>query len=90
MSRRVLKGKDALPPKVRAIFAALEAELIQAGPIAREWPNFKKNKGTSDCFHCHIKKGNPTYVAVWRVIGTREIEVVYVGTHEGADYGRIC
>ena len=35
-----------------------------------------------------IKKGNPTYVAVWKEIGEeiQIVEVAYVGTHEKAPY----
>jgi len=38
--------------------------------------------------HCHLKKGRPTYIAVWE-INDKEIklvEVTYVGTHEKAPY----
>jgi hypothetical protein len=50
------------------------------------------HKQTAGEYHCHIKKGRPTYVVVWQVTD-REIKIVevkYVGTHEGADYRRIC
>jgi len=48
--------------------------------------------GRRGCYHCHLKKGKPTYVAVWKVTDkkNRLVEVRYVGTHEKADYGRIC
>jgi hypothetical protein len=38
--------------------------------------------------HCHLRKGRPTYVACWRIIDkkTKQIEVYYVGSHEGAPY----
>ncbi len=38
--------------------------------------------------HCHLKKGHPTYVAVWEVTDTDVclVEVIYVGTHEKALY----
>ena len=38
--------------------------------------------------HCHIKKGRPTYVAVWEEMdgAIQLIEVTYVGTHEKAPY----
>ena len=46
----------------------------------------------SGYYHCHLKKGKPTYVAVWKVTDkeNRPVEVRYVGTHEKADYERIC
>ena len=39
-----------------------------------------------------IKKGDPTYVAVWRVTESeiKIVEIKYAGTHEGVDYNRIC
>lgn len=39
-----------------------------------------------------LKKGRPSYVAIFRVAdrGIKLIEVRYVGTHEDADYRRIC
>ena len=38
--------------------------------------------------HCHIKKGQPTYVTIWEVTNKRIklIEVTYAGTHEKAPY----
>jgi len=36
----------------------------------------------------HLKKGNPTYVAVWRVTDktVKLVEIRYAGTHEKAPY----
>lgn len=51
------------------------------------WPNY--GKLGENRHHCHLKKGRPTYVAVWEVAETGEIrliEVTYVGTHERAPY----
>jgi hypothetical protein len=31
------------------------------------WPNYRRIRGKKDCYHCHFKKGNPTYVTVWKV-----------------------
>jgi hypothetical protein len=54
------------------------------------WPNFGKlSEGKkSNNFHCHLIKGNPTYVACWRVLDKKErkLEIYYVGTHENAPY----
>jgi hypothetical protein len=37
---------------------------------------------------CHLKKGQPTYVAIWQVVDKQIhlVEVSYVGTHEKAPY----
>jgi hypothetical protein len=56
------------------------------GPVRGDWPNYGKlGKGRH---HCHIKKGKPTYVAVWEEKDKKIklIEVTYVGTHERAPY----
>ncbi len=37
-------------------------------------------------------QGRPTYVAIWKVKDKENkiVEVKYAGTHENADYERIC
>ena len=56
------------------------------GPIRGNWPNFSKLENGR--LHCHVKKGNPTYVCIWEVKNKtiRIVEVRYVGTHEKAPY----
>lgn len=71
-------------------FKALALELKALGPVRSDWPNYGKIQGTEQCHHCHIKKGHPTYVAVWKVRGEHDLEVTYIGTHENADYQRLC
>jgi mRNA-degrading endonuclease RelE of RelBE toxin-antitoxin system len=90
--RRVIKQIRDLPEPVQKAVKFLVKDMQLSGPMAQTWPNFGKIKGKSDCYHCHLRKGRPTYVAVWQVIDPemRLIEVKYVGTHEGADYRRIC
>jgi len=62
------------------------------GPYRSNWKNFgplHKGKGIPEgAFHCHLKKGKPTFVACWQIISKKEktIEVFYVGTHENAPY----
>ncbi len=81
-----------LPRGVQEIFQLLLAELKIGGPIKSQWPEFGKIKGAKDCYHCHLIRGKPTYVSVWRVVDKSEknIEVTYVGTHEKAKYNRLC
>lgn len=54
------------------------------------WHNYGKLKGKKgvDRRHCHLLKGNPTYVCCWGVIDdeAKIIEVYYAGTHEKAPY----
>lgn len=66
------------------------AELIRDmelhGPIRGDWPNFSAL--ADNRYHCHLKKGHPTYVAIWEVMDKeiKLIEVIYAGTHEKASY----
>ena len=89
---RAQKGCKKIPKSIQEIFQVLLAELTIAGPIRNQWPNFGKIKGARDCYHCHLRKGNPTYVAVWKQTdkARKIIEVTYVGTHEKAGYSRLC
>lgn len=86
------KGCKKLPKGILEIFQVLLAEMTAVGSLRNQWPNFSKIKGQKNCYHCHLQKGNPTYVAVWKVIDKtkKNIEVTYVGTHEKAVYDRVC
>jgi hypothetical protein len=79
--------KNILPAKVAATMELLVAEIEQSGPVRGNWPNYSKLPNNQH--HCHIKKGKPTYVAVWEDIGKKKVklvEIIYVGTHEKAPY----
>lgn len=80
------KQKEKLPVKVREILFQLVREIEAAGPVRGDWPNYSKLSGCEH--HCHLKKGNPTYVAVWREDKgqIRLVEVIYAGSHEKAPY----
>ena len=75
-----------LPQRIQDILTRLMYELALFGAVRGNWPNYGKLSDTRH--HCHLKKGTPTYVAVWdvRENGIKLIEVVYVGTHEKAPY----
>ena len=51
----------------------------------------QQNEGKKGYYHCHLNKGHPRYVAVWKVTDyeIRLMEIRYVGSHENADYQRI-
>jgi len=79
--------KQRLPKIVAASMELLIAEIEQCGPVRGNWPNYSKLSNIRH--HCHIKKGRPTYVAVWDDIGNNKVklvEIIYVGTHEKAPY----
>jgi len=83
---RARKQKDKLPVKVREVLYQLVREMEVAGPVRGDWPNYSK---LSDCeHHCHLKKGKPTYVTVWKEYKgeIRFIEVIYAGSYEKAPY----
>lgn len=90
LHKRIVKNLNKLPVEIQERFKALAIELKVMGPIRHQWPNYGKIRGIKDCHHCHLKKGKPTYVAVWKVPGENTLEVIYVGTHEKADYRRLC
>jgi len=79
--------KHHLPSTVSATMELLVAEIEQCGPVRGNWPNYSKLP--KNRHHCHLKKGKPTYVAVWEDVGKKRVklvEVIYVGTHEKAPY----
>jgi len=90
IKKKAAKNLSGLPYSIQERFKALVLELKTFGPVRDRWPNYGPIRGAGDCRHCHIKKGRPTYVAVWKVIGKNVLEVTYVGTHENADYRRVC
>ena len=85
-SKRAAGQAAKLPLKVLEILDVLVAEIELSGPVRGNWPNYSKLGAM--LHHCHIKKGRPTYVAVWEEdeSGIRLVEVKYVGTHEKAPY----
>lgn len=86
LSRNAGKQKDKLSKPLKQILYALIDDIEQAGPVRGDWPNYGKLTGNRH--HCHLKKGQPTYVAVWEVQDKKIklVEVQYVGTHEKAPY----
>lgn len=77
-----------LPEDVRAAFYLLAKEIEVAGPVRGNWPNYSK-LGKKGVHHCHLKKGKPTYVAIWKEEKRgedRHIFFEYAGTHEGVNY----
>ena len=86
IARRTLKQVDRLPTTVRESLADLIRDMEMHGPVRGNWPNYSRLSERRH--HCHIKKGKPTYVAIWEVTEKeiKLIEVTYAGTHEKAPY----
>lgn len=65
---------------------------IESGrPGAHQLDHYGKIVNKDDMHHCHLNKGRPRYVAVWKVLDrtVQLMEIKYVGTHENTDYRRI-
>ena len=85
LHRTVQKQLPKLPGKVVDSLARLLADIEFSGPVRGNWSNYSKL--ADGRHHCHLKKGKPTYVAVWSEDKeTITVEVLYVGTHEKAPY----
>jgi len=86
MTRAAEKQKAKLSKPVCQMLYALISDIEAGGPVRGDWPNY--GKLADGKHHCHLKKGQPTYVAVWEVMDKKIklVEVQYVGTHEKAPY----
>lgn len=78
--------KNGTKPSINDTIDLLVLDLKRDGPIRSDWPNYDSLSKTRH--HCHLRKGRPTYVACWAVLDEKlkQIEIYYVGTHEGAPY----
>ena len=86
LTRHAEKQKVKLSRPLRQVLYALIGDIEAGGPVRGDWPNY--GKLAEGKHHCHLKKGQPTYVAVWEVRDKKIklVEVPYVGTHEKAPY----
>ncbi|HJV35396.1 cytotoxic translational repressor of toxin-antitoxin stability system [Geomonas sp.] len=85
-TNKAAKQYKKLPKAVRDSIDALMVEIRVAGPVRGNWPHHSKLSESEH--HCHVKRGKPTYVVVWREYKdqVRLVEVTYAGTHEQAPY----
>jgi len=86
LARKVEKILQGLPRSIRDALSTLILDIEKRGPVRGNWDNY--GKLGKNRHHCHLRKGRPTYVAVWAEYadGVRIVEVEYVGTHERAPY----
>ena len=75
--RTVEKRLAKLPKHVVFAARALACEIETSGPLRYNWKNFGKIEGMENCYHCHLKKGKPTYVACWEV-KNKQIKILYL------------
>ena len=89
-SSKAAKQTRQLDERVLLALQVLIENIKRKGPApGRYWHNYGKLRGKKreDKRHCHLIKGNPTYVCCWEVNKIEKIiEVYYVGTHEKAPY----
>lgn len=86
---KAAKARGKLPPRIKDRLDALVKAIQFSGPVQPSMPHFGKLKNwPGDWYHCHLNKGRPRYVAVWRVKDQKAVlvEVTYVGSHEKAPY----
>ena len=85
------KQKQKLSKTISAALDLLWGELEREGPERHNWPHYGLIAGKRDMHHCHLNRGRPCYVAVWKVTdnNVRLMEIRYVGTHENANYRSI-
>lgn len=90
VTKTVIKQANKLNTNILLALRFLLEDLANQGPALSDWPNYGKlrSKKGRDKYHCHLKKGKPTYVCCWEVVDKKQkiIEVYYVGTHEKAPY----
>lgn len=85
IKKSIHKSILKLPDTILDRLAFLISDIEINGPVRGDWPNYSKLG--HDIHHCHLKKGKPTYVAIWKEYKTEiHIEVTYVGSHEKAPY----
>jgi hypothetical protein len=85
-TRQAENQRQKLPKRVQHILDALIIDIRAAGPVCGDRPNYSKLDGSRH--HSHLKKGHPTFVAVWRENNGKIqlVEICYVVTHEKAPY----
>jgi mRNA-degrading endonuclease RelE of RelBE toxin-antitoxin system len=70
LTAKVGKRLKKLPKGIDEAFQLLLAEMRLSGPVQPNWPHYGKLR--ENCHHCHLQRGRPTYVAVWRVLSKKD------------------
>jgi mRNA-degrading endonuclease RelE of RelBE toxin-antitoxin system len=63
LTKKTAKQKELLPKTIKEQLVFLIRDIEEYGPVRGNWPNYSKLKPGQH--HCHLKKGRPTYVAIW-------------------------
>ncbi|MBL6991693.1 MAG: cytotoxic translational repressor of toxin-antitoxin stability system [Bacteriovoracaceae bacterium] len=95
LTKKANKGVRKLPEEIQLRLLALIKKMEIYGPFLKSWSkidrlkfkNYGKLEGHGNKYHCHLKKGCPTYVACWEIHSNIIlVELYYVGSHEKAPY----
>ena len=90
LTNKAIKQAKQLNERILLALQVLVNDLKIKGPApGKNWHNYGKlhGKKQEDKRHCHLIKGNPTYVCCWEIFKSDKIiEIYYVGTHEEAPY----
>ena len=78
VKKKIQKQIKKLPQGVRYSLVTLLLEIESYGPVRGNWTNY--GSLSNNRYHCHLKKGKPTYVAVWEITDkkSKSVEVSYV------------
>ena len=93
-SNRAAKDRKKLSKNIQILVDFLAKEIATEGPYRTNWAGYdplyknKKKNIPENAFHCHVKRGNPTYVVCWHLTDkkNKKVEIFYVGTHESSPY----
>ncbi|OGT41738.1 MAG: hypothetical protein A3F42_02025 [Gammaproteobacteria bacterium RIFCSPHIGHO2_12_FULL_37_34] len=89
-TNQAAKQARQLNERASLVLQVLVDNLKTKGPApGMRWHHYGRLHGRKqeDKRHCHLIKGNPTYICCWQVKKfEKQIEVYYVGTHEKAPY----
>ena len=88
MSKKQRRRKGLAPFDWVSWLSDRDAQVLLACLMAAIEEDNDISKLSRTRHHCHLKRGRPTYVAVWDVHESKQrlIEVTYVGTHARAPY----
>jgi mRNA-degrading endonuclease RelE of RelBE toxin-antitoxin system len=82
VNKKAKKNIEKMPDTIKRKMVLLVDDLIEKGPILKEWSKFSKLNESE--YHCHLSYH---WVACWRhEKNSILIEVYYAGSRENAPY----
>jgi len=80
--KAILKRSEKMPKRIQFAFKSLVNDLIEKGPLRKEWPHFSKLG--KNRYHCHL--GYKWAACRYHENDSVIIEVYYAGSRENAPY----